>query len=253
MAVAASAIVEAIDVVSDVVQPQLTILVDVLLDPDRHQVRFGINADGTRYGLDSRPEHIRAVIDAMLKAMPEVNQIKWDDDKKTKLRIIKLNMDRRTSSDQDKILAEAETLRDETDDTSVRARLSMTICDIQFKKERWEDAFNAYLRVPVFYGSQATLVPQAELLAARCLAKMRLSSGRHEPQLFPACRTRPMSTTLCRPHFCMCSNTPTSTARSRASVPGYWPSWSTAAACATARTPAAAAARTWSATRAAPD
>jgi len=30
---------------------------------------FGINADGTRYGLDSRPEHIRAVTDAMLKRL----------------------------------------------------------------------------------------------------------------------------------------------------------------------------------------
>ena len=27
---------------------------------------FGINPDGTRYGLDSRPEHIRQVVDAML-------------------------------------------------------------------------------------------------------------------------------------------------------------------------------------------
>ena len=27
---------------------------------------FGINRDGTRYGLDSRPEHIRQVVDAML-------------------------------------------------------------------------------------------------------------------------------------------------------------------------------------------
>jgi aryl-alcohol dehydrogenase-like predicted oxidoreductase len=30
---------------------------------------FGINPDGTRYGLDSRPEHIRAVVDAMLKRL----------------------------------------------------------------------------------------------------------------------------------------------------------------------------------------
>lgn len=30
---------------------------------------FGINADATRYGLDSRPEHIRAVTDAMLKRL----------------------------------------------------------------------------------------------------------------------------------------------------------------------------------------
>ena len=30
---------------------------------------FGINPDGTRYGVDSRPEHIRRVVDAMLKRM----------------------------------------------------------------------------------------------------------------------------------------------------------------------------------------
>jgi len=30
---------------------------------------FGINPDGTRYGFDSRPEHIRAVVDASLKRL----------------------------------------------------------------------------------------------------------------------------------------------------------------------------------------
>jgi aryl-alcohol dehydrogenase-like predicted oxidoreductase len=30
---------------------------------------FGINRDGTRQGLDSRPEHVRAVVDAMLKRL----------------------------------------------------------------------------------------------------------------------------------------------------------------------------------------
>ena len=30
---------------------------------------FGINSDGTRYGIDSRPEHIRQVVDAMLKRL----------------------------------------------------------------------------------------------------------------------------------------------------------------------------------------
>ena len=33
---------------------------------------FGINADGTRYGLDSRPEHIRGVVDAMLTRLQAV-------------------------------------------------------------------------------------------------------------------------------------------------------------------------------------
>src|SRR4029453_14403771 len=30
---------------------------------------FGVNPDGTRYGVDSRPEHIRGVVDAMLKRL----------------------------------------------------------------------------------------------------------------------------------------------------------------------------------------
>src|SRR5438034_3900964 len=30
---------------------------------------FGINPDGTRYGVDSQPEHIRRVVDAMLKRL----------------------------------------------------------------------------------------------------------------------------------------------------------------------------------------
>ncbi len=110
--------------------------------------------------------------DAIYKIMPEVNSISWGDDKKIALRIIKLNMERRTSTDQEKILAEAESLRDQTDDTSVRAKLSMTIGDIYYKKERWSEAFDSYLRVPVFYGSQTSVVPQAELGAARCLLKM---------------------------------------------------------------------------------
>src|SRR6188768_3842867 len=47
-------------------------LVGEALAPFRDQVTiatkfgFGINPDGTRYGLDSRPEHIRQVVDAML-------------------------------------------------------------------------------------------------------------------------------------------------------------------------------------------
>ena len=47
-------------------------LVGEALGPVRSQVviatkfGFGINSDGNRYGLDSRPEHIRSVVDAML-------------------------------------------------------------------------------------------------------------------------------------------------------------------------------------------
>src|SRR5213595_3435342 len=50
-------------------------LVGDALSPFRQQVviatkfGFGINPDGTRYGLDSRPEHIRAVTDASLRRL----------------------------------------------------------------------------------------------------------------------------------------------------------------------------------------
>jgi len=50
-------------------------LVGQALGPVRDQVviatkfGFGVNPDGTRYGVDSRPEHIRAVVDAMLKRL----------------------------------------------------------------------------------------------------------------------------------------------------------------------------------------
>ncbi len=50
-------------------------LVGEALAPFRDQVviatkfGFGINPDGPRYGLDSRPEHIRQVVDGMLKRL----------------------------------------------------------------------------------------------------------------------------------------------------------------------------------------
>jgi aryl-alcohol dehydrogenase-like predicted oxidoreductase len=50
-------------------------LVGEALAPHRDRVviatkfGFGINPDGTRYGVDSRPEHIRQVVDAMLKRL----------------------------------------------------------------------------------------------------------------------------------------------------------------------------------------
>lgn len=37
---------------------------------------FGINPDGSRYGLDSRPEHIRQVVEAMLRRL-NVATIDW--------------------------------------------------------------------------------------------------------------------------------------------------------------------------------
>ncbi len=110
--------------------------------------------------------------DALIRALPEANAMKWDENIKLKLRIIKLNLDRRTSSDVESIRSQAESLLSSTDDSNVAARLWLTIAEIHFKKERWEEAFNAFLHLPVFYGNQGAMVPQAELMAGKCLAKM---------------------------------------------------------------------------------
>ena len=110
--------------------------------------------------------------DQMIKVLPEVEGMKWDDEHKLKLRLVKLNMERRTSSDQEKVLDAAQEILTETDDAAVCARLWMTIAEIHTKRQRWEEALMSYLQVPVFYGSQGSLVPQAELAAARTLVKM---------------------------------------------------------------------------------
>jgi tetratricopeptide (TPR) repeat protein len=110
--------------------------------------------------------------DSLIRVLPEVEGVKWDDAHKLKLRLLKLNMQRRTSGDQEAVLADAQEILTETDDASVCARLWMTIAEIHSKRERWEEALMAYLHVPVFYGSQGGLVPQAQLSAARTLSKM---------------------------------------------------------------------------------
>lgn len=110
--------------------------------------------------------------DTLIRVLPDVELMKWNEAKKLKLGIIKLNMERRTTQDQDSVLAKAESLLRDTDDSDVSARLWMTIGEVHTKKGRWEEALMAYLHVPVFYGSQAALVPQAELSAARSLSGM---------------------------------------------------------------------------------
>lgn len=110
--------------------------------------------------------------DDLVKLMPDINAMKWDGAETLQLRVIKLNMDRRTSSDSNKVLRDAQALLQDTDDSAVSAKLWMTIGDVFTKQEKYEEALMAYLNVPVFYGSQAALVPQSELAAARSLVKL---------------------------------------------------------------------------------
>jgi tetratricopeptide (TPR) repeat protein len=110
--------------------------------------------------------------DTLLRALPEVEKMQWSEQDTLKIRIIKLNMQRRTSTNHEELLAQAKTILSSTDDSAISGRIWMTIADIHLRKEAYEDALMAVLNIPVFYGSQAALVPQAELFAARCLVKM---------------------------------------------------------------------------------
>jgi tetratricopeptide (TPR) repeat protein len=105
--------------------------------------------------------------------MPPLRLLKLSDSQKTQLKIIQLNVERQTSSDYKGIIAKAENILAETDDSAVGASLWMVIGDVQMKLKDYEKALFAYLRVPVFYGTQVQRVPEAETAAARCLSKMR--------------------------------------------------------------------------------
>lgn len=57
-------------------------------------------------------------------------------------------------------------------DGDTLARLNLLIGDIQFKREAYAEALEAYLQIPVFYGAEAAFLPAADLGAAKCLARL---------------------------------------------------------------------------------
>lgn len=111
--------------------------------------------------------------DDVLKLMPLLRALKLTDAQKMRLRIIQLDIERKTSSDYITILAEADSILKETDDSAIGASIWNIIADVHVKKKEFEKALLAYLRIPVFYGTQVSKVPEAELNAALTLVKMR--------------------------------------------------------------------------------
>jgi tetratricopeptide (TPR) repeat protein len=108
-----------------------------------------------------------------LKAMPTLKALKMTPAQKLQLKILQLNIDRQTSSDYQAINDQAKNILAETDDSGIGSSICMIQGDVLFKQKKWEEALFAYLRVPVFYGTQVQRVPEAEINSARCLAKMR--------------------------------------------------------------------------------
>jgi tetratricopeptide (TPR) repeat protein len=111
--------------------------------------------------------------DDVVKSMPAVRALKLTDAQKMRLRIIQLDIERQTTSDYASILAEAQSILKETDDSAIGASLWAIIADVHTRKKEWEKALLAYLRIPVFYGTQMQRVPEAELNAAKSLIKMK--------------------------------------------------------------------------------
>lgn len=108
-----------------------------------------------------------------IKLIPRLRTLSLKPEQKMTLRIIQLDIDRQTSTEYTSILAEAENILSDTNDSAVGASIWMIIADIHAKKKEWEKALMAYLRVPVFYGTQMQRVPDAELKAGQMLVKMK--------------------------------------------------------------------------------
>lgn len=111
--------------------------------------------------------------DEVVKSLPSLRSLKLTEAQKMRLRIIQLDIERQTTSDYTAIIVEAQGILKETDDSAIGASLWAIIADVYTRKKEWEKALLAYLRIPVFYGTQMQRVPEAELNAAKTLIKMK--------------------------------------------------------------------------------
>ncbi len=69
-------------------------------------------------------------------------------------------------------LAKVKPLLKGAQDAETLARLNLLTGDIQFKREAFAEALDAYLQIPVFYGAEAAFLPAAELGAAKSLVRL---------------------------------------------------------------------------------
>ena len=98
-----------------------------------------------------------------------------------KLKLARLSVKAR-EGDNTGVLTEADKLLGELEEPDTRARLYTFKSDALFALRRYEEALNAYLQIPVFYGSEKAFVPGAYLGAAKALRAMD-SPTTHEQRL----------------------------------------------------------------------
>jgi tetratricopeptide (TPR) repeat protein len=111
--------------------------------------------------------------DETIGLMPTLQKLSLNKEQEVRLKVLKLNIERQTSSDYVGIIAQANNILTDTDDSGISAAVWDIIGDIHDKKKEYDKALMAYLRIPVFFGTQMQRVPAAELKAAKMLIKMR--------------------------------------------------------------------------------
>lgn len=89
----------------------------------------------------------------------------------TKIKLARL-MQRARRGEHDTVITDAADLITKLDDPDVLARLHLVKGGSLLATKKYEAAMNTYLRVPVFYGSQAEHLPKALLGAARAFRGM---------------------------------------------------------------------------------
>ncbi|MEY4402132.1 MAG: hypothetical protein RIR91_167 [Verrucomicrobiota bacterium] len=111
-----------------------------------------------------------AVIGAFLDNL-EKNDDGSNPELGTKIKLARL-MQRARRGEHDTVITEAADLITKLDDPDVLARLHLVKGSSLLATKKYEAAMNTYLRVPVFYGSQAEHLPKALLGAARAFRGM---------------------------------------------------------------------------------
>lgn len=111
--------------------------------------------------------------DETVGLMPSLQKLTLTKEQEVQLKVLKLNIERQTLSDYVSIIAQANNILTDTNDSGVSAAVWDIIGDVHDKKKEYEEALMSYLRIPVFFGTQMQRVPAAEMKAAKMLIKMR--------------------------------------------------------------------------------
>ncbi len=88
-----------------------------------------------------------------------------------KIKLARLNQLVRRGENAAVLVSADEMIRGQTN-TEMLARLHIIKGNALYNLARYDEALNVFLRIPVFYGNEASFVPAAKLAVARCLKRM---------------------------------------------------------------------------------